>query len=85
MPLTVKYDKILDEIREDDAGTVLYITNGSNGITTIRMEDSGGTVWDFTVTTDGHWLSTLIGTSGNFLLETGDSILLETGDKLVLE
>lgn len=62
MALTPKYDRLLDDIRESDADP--FITDGTNGISTIRMESSGGYVYDFTITDGGAWQWVLVSSPG---------------------
>jgi hypothetical protein len=72
-PSNLTYDPYLGAIRMSDSGGSgsPYITSGSSGISSIRMQTSGGYVYDFTCDDTGDWVSTLVSAPGS---TTGQSI-----------
>lgn len=66
-PSNVTYDPYLKKLRMSDSGGSgsPFITNGTSGITSIRMETSGGYVYDFTCDDTGAWVSTLVSSPGS--------------------
>lgn len=59
MALAPKYDRILDDLREDD--TFGFITFGTNGITTIRWQSIvDASLWDMTIDDSGRVVTTSV-------------------------
>lgn len=59
------FTSLLDATSESGGSGSSFITNGTYGITTIRMETSGGYVYDFTCDDTGAWVSTLVSSPGS--------------------
>lgn len=61
-PSNLTYDPYLGAIRMSDGNS--FITNGASGILTIRMQTSGGYVYDMSVDDTGAWVATLVSSPG---------------------
>lgn len=57
-PLVPKYDRLLGAVRESDLAG--FFTLGDSGVLTIRMQTTGGYVYDMSVDDTGHWVYTLV-------------------------
>lgn len=84
--MAIKYDPILGKLRESDAGSTLYITNGTAGIASIRMEAPTGELHDMPIDATGHWNGSAVAAGGSVFLEDGVSLrLTEGGDFRIQE
>ncbi len=59
------FTSLLDATGDSSGGSSSFITEGTSGISTIRMETSGGYVYDFTCDDTGAWVSTLVSSPGS--------------------
>lgn len=62
-PTSLTYDPYLSAVRMSDANP--FITIGTSGIFTIRMQTSGGYVYDMSVDNTGAWVATLVSSPGS--------------------